>query len=1408
MSVRFGSLKVAFICASLAAYTLSAQVYQVGQGAAKGNPRAKNTQSSSSNAQSLGWGSNIQNARLARAAETALRRGDYASAVSYAQRASQAAPNDPQLWFLLGYAARLDDKYQLAIDAYNHGLQIRPSAPDGLSGLAQVDSLTGRTQAAERLLQQVVSANPGRRDDVLLLGNLYMQSNDYADAVKWLTKAETDHPGARSELLLALSYQQLNQMDLAHRYLTLAKEKAPHNPDVQRSLAGYYRAVGRYREAISALKSIQNPKPDLIAELAYTYQLDNQMKESAKLYLQAANEEQKNFDLQVAAAQAQVVAGSIDRANALLNRAGGLNGKTYRLHAVRAEIAQMQHHDEDAIREYRAAIAGLPALPSEGPLYGIQLHMDLVALYRQTNEADAAHSELAIAETEIGTVNEAGSDKEKYLRLKSLIELNAGNFDEALSDVKQALSINEHSHQNLQLEGDVLMKLGRTQEAIAAYKRVLTDDPNNPFALISVGYACRAAGDDRDAEKYFKELQKADPKSTAPYLALGDLYTAHKDYAQAQTAYSEGYKMSPDNALIVAGGMNAAVEAHNLKAGGLWKSRVTSKMKQEPEVLREEERYLSFDGKYKQSAEIGEEAIKKLPKDRDVVVYLGYDLLHMGKYDELSDLTSKYLNILPKEPDIPLLAGYVHKHQGNDKQALQDFTEVLKRDPSVVTAYVNRGYVLNDLHEPRDAASNFKEALKRDPKDNEAHLGLAYADLDLDNSQEALRQAELAERAKGDSRDIHVIKATAYGREGMVAKSATEYRAALKFTPNDSGLRFGLGNALFSERQYQQAIGELEAAEKLSPHDAHGYALLARCYANLQDQAQTVRYVRLAEVNAARDASRAKNGSSEESEILLSTGDALGTLGEEQAAMERFRRALGISRKNRVGVRLAIAGVMARQGRTQDAEREVALAWMEVQTGDASPPTGSQFVEAADVFSTLHEYQLSQSYLERAKAAGAPDNQVRIALATDDLALGETTRARAELAAVDSETEGPPNYQYLVVKANLFSQEHENGKALTAFAQASNAAGADQASEEQMLQTAANEGLRVTPMVSALSEFSVAPIFEDTTVYVLDSKLDSQFPVPSSDTALLPPPRSSIQTEWTDAFHLHLWKLPTPSGFFQLRNARGQISVPSLNSVVKRNTTDATFNFGLNPTIHVGQNIATFNAGVQETLRRDSETPTAINQNLFRLYSYMSTSSFFNSVSMNGHFIWEKGPFTEIKLHSRNLVGALNFRVGTPWGKTALITGWGVNELLFEPANIEDHYTSSYVGLERRFSQRVNVRAMVEDLRAWRVTGGRWAIAQNLRPAGEVDFKPASNWDVHISTAYSSNRGFHVYDATENSISISHAWPFHRMFQAETGPVALRYPIRFSAGVQEETFFNFPGSRSEQFRPYVQINIF
>ena len=1427
-----GNLKAVYapVLVVALACLLSAQTYKVGPSSEKPQtsekPQSPADQTPPPN-KSLGWGSNIENARLARAAELALKEGNHAAAVDYARRAAQSAPNDAQLWFLLGYAERLDGKLQLAADAYARGLRLKPSSLDGISGLAQTYSVMGKTEEAKRLLNQILSAAPKRINDAVMLGEILLRSGQYDDALDVLGRAERIQQSARAELLMALAYEHEKKLDMANRYLELAKRNAPDSPDVQRSLAGYYRETGNYRAAIAALQSIRSPRPDVKAELAYTYQLDGKPDEAAKLYVQAANAAPGDLALQLSAAQAEVSIGSIEPARPFLERAASLDAENYRLHAVRGEIARLQERDEEAVREYQAALSHLSQTPPEGPLYGIQLHMNLAELYRSLRDTTSAESQLKTAQTEISALNEQGPNRPQFLRLRALIKMTSGDLDGAGSDLKEALAINAKDPNGLQLEGDLLVKLGRTDEAIAVYKSILSLDPVSRSALTSLGYVYREAGRDEEAEKYFRQLAAAYPTLYIPYLALGDMYTARRDFAKAEAAYSKGYELAPKNSLIVAGGMNAGIETHHFEVAAQWLSRATPEMQQEPHLMREKERYLSFKGDYQQSAEVGRQAIKELPRDRDVVVYLGYDLLNLEQYDELLKLTSEYDQVLPKEPDIPLLAGYVHKHQGLMVEAEKDFTEALERDPAVVTAYVNRGYVRHDLHQPKAAAADFEEALKREPKNGEAHLGLAYASLDMHRPRIALREVQLAEAEMGGSLPVHLIRATAYGQNGMWAKAAGEYRIALKYSPNDGALHLALADTLYGQREYHQALDELQVAQKLSADSAAIYAQLARVSAQLKDREQTLRYVELAEDYAQRKQHASivldqgdQNQTAQnqtvpdqtaqhqlESSVFISTGQALSLLGDQKAAMERFERALAVPESDRISVRLAIAELMANRGELSDAQRQIALALMEAQTGETLPATGQELLQAANIFLSMHDYQLAQTYLQRALTAGASDTAVRIGMANTYLALGETVRAKDQLSLISNSAESDPDYQYLLAKANVYRQEHQNVQALTAFAQAANAAGEDQTAAQALLEAGANEGLRINRRVSFLSTFSVEPIFENTTVYPLDAKLDA-INSPTANTGLLPPPRSSIETQWTGAYHLHLSSLPDASGFFQVRNARGQISIPSTASIVNRDTTDYSFNFGLNPTVHLGSNILTFNAGIQETIRRDSLSPVEMNQNLFRQFVYMSTSSFFNMVSLSGYAIRETGPFTRSKLHSRDLAGAVDFRVGRPWGNTALVTGWGAINQYFYPVIAEDFYTSSYIGFEHRVSEKLSFRAVAEDLRAYRVEFNKYAVAQALRPAGRIEFAPTRRWSVQASAAYSRNMGFHAYDAIQTGFAISYQMPVHRQFNAEGQDIELRYPIRCSAGLQQETFFNFSGGQNQQFRPYISVSIF
>ena len=93
---------------------------------------------------------------------------------------------------------------------------------------------------------------------------------------------------------------------------------------------------------------------------------------------------------------------------------------------------------------------------------------------------------------------------------------------------------------------------------------------------------------------YFSRAIAAHPKDYAPYLALGDLYTAERKFQPAEANYENAYQRMPENALIVAGGANAAIESHNMDLAERWLARASEKMNTNLQVKRERERYLYF----------------------------------------------------------------------------------------------------------------------------------------------------------------------------------------------------------------------------------------------------------------------------------------------------------------------------------------------------------------------------------------------------------------------------------------------------------------------------------------------------------------------------------------------------------------------------------------------------------------------------------------------------------------------------------------------------------------------------------------------------------------------------------------------------------------------------------------------
>jgi len=1398
-----GSLSVSLVAAAQT-FEVNGQPAQPASNAAASQQRSKKAQQSapgsSGGDNGIGWGSSIEVGRLARAAQDALRHGNPAAAADYAQRAVKAAPQDNKLWFLLGYTSRLAGRYQASVDAYQHGLQGSPGNADGMSGLAQTYERMGRTDDAKHLLAQVIRANPGRTSDLLILGELYMRTGETQQGINLLQRAESKQPNAHAELMLAVAYLKLKQPDRAKQMLDLARKHAPGNVEIFQAAANYYREEHDYKAAITTLKSAPRMTPSVLADLGYTYELDGDKEKAADAYTRAANQRPKEIGYQLSAAQAQLQVGNPDRTRQFLNRAAAINANHYRLHAIRALLAKQEDRQADAIAEYNAAIAALPAggVP-EGQLYPIQLRLNIAELYRDAGDDEAAHRQIATAEQEISHLDVQGPAKAEFLRVRASLKLSDDDLKGAEADLLEARKL-DPDNTNIQLQyANLLWKEGRKDESRQLYGDVLGKDPGNRYALEAMGYLYREDNNSAKAAEYFNRLAAAYPDDYIPYLALGDLYTQTKEFQRADQNYQLAYKRAPDNPVIIANAANAAIEAQQIKLAGEWVNRARGKVSDDPRVMRERERYLLHEGNYAESAKLGYRVLQQLPKDRNASVYLAYDLYNLGRYDDALRIADKYGAILPREPNFPLLQGHVHKHSQLLDEAVDDYSRAIERDPKMVDAYVNRGYVLNDMQNAEQASQDFQAALKLAPNNGIAHLGLAFSDLQLRQSKDALEQAREAQKIMGESGATHLALATAYRQQHLLASAEQEYRTALKFAPNDLGLELALADTLYDMRRYQQSIEALNAALGISPDDPLIYGRMAHAYAHLNRRDETLRYVEAAE----------RTGGNQ-SAILLDTGDALLTLGDRKAAMDRFARALEAPDANRVDARLAIARLMVRYGEDDDARQQISLGFAESRIGEAPPVTADNLIEAANLLLAMHDFDLAGSYFEKAQQAGASQDVVAIGLANTYLAQGKTKQADEQLAMLGADPGANQNYDYLLAEGEVYRQRHQSWNALTVLSQADQLGGGSEIAQLEGLQVASEEGMRVTDHLSLLTNFTTGGVYDDWTVYVLDQQIFGL----TSKSPNLPPPRSEQESLWTTAYHYHFDNnFPMLSGFFQVRNATGQESLPQEALIINRNTFDYNFNSALNPVLHLGNAWIALNTGLQFTLRRDTSAPQYEDQNLFRQFVYANSSSFGNWLSFNASLYHEAGPFTATgyKLDSSDVGTTLQFTVGRPWGKTALITGYTRRDLTFSPLVRQFFTTSTYGGIQRKFlDQELTASVLAEYIRAFRVQDTFWATAHILRPVGTIQYNLNPSWSVNGQFAYEGSRSFQDYDNMYTSFFITYVRPFHRSFTDDTGEFKLVYPLRFSVGVEAEQFPSFTGTAQSGtlIRPVFRLSIF
>ena len=171
------------------------------------------------------------------------------------ERALNASPKDPRLWMLVGNVYYDLGQIERGIDHLNKALEIRPDFAAAHNNLASAYVATGRYPPAIKHLKRALEIQPDLAVSYMNLGAIYRKSGQLHNAIESLEKAVALQPEqAQSHAHLGAAYRDAGQNDMAIQHLSKAIALQPDHLIAYVDVGFIYKGQGKFTLAIEHFK--------------------------------------------------------------------------------------------------------------------------------------------------------------------------------------------------------------------------------------------------------------------------------------------------------------------------------------------------------------------------------------------------------------------------------------------------------------------------------------------------------------------------------------------------------------------------------------------------------------------------------------------------------------------------------------------------------------------------------------------------------------------------------------------------------------------------------------------------------------------------------------------------------------------------------------------------------------------------------------------------------------------------------------------------------------------------------------------------------------------------------------------------------------------------------------------------
>lgn len=453
---------------------------------------------------------------LAAIGSSLVRAGDLAKGRDYLQRASAAAPENPDLRLMLGVT-------ELALGDQEGGTRELEAAvaqaPDSLrAALVLVihylrggdhdKALATVGQLAERLPDDPTVHN--------LLGVVQLRRQAHEQAGRAFRRVLELEPGSRVALFnLATLARQQGDLGAAAAHYETVLEGDPDDPAALRGLARLERLRGQPAQALGHLERAWEKHPD-------------------------------DLETGLALTQSYLENGQLLKA----------------LNLVRA--LQSRHPDHPAVLYAlgRVQLAGDDIAGALGSLRTLSLRQpDQAAVWYWLATAQARNREPEAALESLARALELQPGFHAALIFRVELQAAVGDRSGALAGARALQRDLPGSPAGLLLEGDIHLAAGEHGQAVSAYRRALELE-NTPDLLRRLGAAERLAGRAEAAAEYYRRALERDPAQLESLLGMAELARERGQSAEALDWLERAWQAHADSprvgALLVRGRLAAA----------------------------------------------------------------------------------------------------------------------------------------------------------------------------------------------------------------------------------------------------------------------------------------------------------------------------------------------------------------------------------------------------------------------------------------------------------------------------------------------------------------------------------------------------------------------------------------------------------------------------------------------------------------------------------------------------------------------------------------------------------------------------------------------------------------------------------------------------------------------------------